>query len=122
MSALMFVQANIRFMVLVFAFCQVMGVMCAVPDLSLADDAPQLAGEMSHAACPMDGTFACPPSLTSSPERQIQISTTADVYAAQIFVSGATTPVTPSARPIGSVGSAHSIVPISIASSSVLRI
>lgn len=120
----MSVQANIRFMVLVFAFCQVMGVMCAVPDLSLADDVPQLAGEMSHAACPMDGTLACPPSLTSSPERQrqIEISTVADVYAPPIFVGGATTPDGPSTRPIWSVSSAYSIVPISIASSSVLRI
>ncbi len=116
------VQATIRLVILVFAFCQVMGFMCPVPDLSLAEDVPQLAGEMSHAACPMDGTLACPPSLTSSPERQIQISTTADVYAAQIFSDGATTPISLSARPIGSVGSAYSIVPISIASSSVLRI
>ena len=122
MSALMFVQANIWFMVLIFAFCQVMGVMCAVPDLSLADDVPHLAGEMSHAACPMDGTFACLPSLTSSPERQIPIGTVSDVVAAQILFSAATTPVTPSAQPISSVSSAYSIVPISIASSSVLRI
>lgn len=119
---MMTVLANIRFMVLAFAFCQVMGVMCLVPDLSLAEEVPQLAGEMSHASCPMDGTLACPPSLTSSPERQIQISTIAGVYAAQIVANDARTPVSHSARPIGSVGSAYSIVPISIASSSVLRI
>jgi hypothetical protein len=118
----MFIHVNRRFMVLVFTFCQVMGIMCAVPDLSLADDMPQLTEEMGHAACPMDGTIMCPPSLTSSPERHIKISVVADVYAPLILVSGATTPVSPSARPIGSVGSAHSIVPISIASSSVLRI
>nr|WP_281721192.1 hypothetical protein [Nitrosomonas nitrosa] len=118
----MFILANIRFMVLGFAFCQVMGVMCPVPDLSLAKDAPQLAEEMSHAACPMDGTFACPPSLTSSPERQLPISSVADIYAAQVVANGATTPVSLSARSIGSVSSAYSIVPISIASSSVLRI
>lgn len=118
----MFVPDNIRFMVLVFAFCQVMGVMCAVPDLSLADDVPQLAGEMSHAACPMDGTIMCPPASTSSLERQIKNSTVADVYAPPILASGATTPVSPSSQPIWSVSNAYSIVPISIASSSVLRI
>jgi len=118
----MFIRVDLRFMVLVFAFCQVMGVMCAVPDLSLANDVPQLAGEMSHAACPMDGTIMCPPASTSSPERQIKISTVADVYAPPIFASGATTPVSPSAQPIWSVNSAYSIVPIAIASSSVLRI
>lgn len=107
---------------LVFAFCQVTGVMCAVPDLSLAQSAPQLTGEISHASCPMDGTLVCPPSLTPSPERQIQSSTVAHVYAAQIFANGATTPVGPPAQPIGSVSSAYSIVPISIAFSSVLRI
>lgn len=119
---MMFVHVNIRFMVLVFASCQVMGVMCAVPDLSLADDMPQLAGEMSHAACPMDGTIMCPPASTSSPERQIKISTVADDYAPPIFVSGATTPDGPSAQPMWSVSSAYSIVPIAIASSLVLRI
>lgn len=118
----MFGHINMRFMVLVFAFCQVMGVMCAVPDLSLADDVPQLGGEMSDAACPMDGAIMCPPASTSSPERQIKISTVADVCAAPIFVSGATTPVSPSAQPIWSVSSAYSLVPISISSSPVLRI
>lgn len=118
----MTVHANIRFMVLAFAFCQVIGVMCAVSDLSLAEDAPQLAGEMSDAACPMDGTIMCPPSATSSPERQIKNITIVDVDATPIVANGATTPISVSARPIGSVGSAHSIVPISIAASSVLRI
>lgn len=119
---MMTVLTNIRLVILVYAFCQVIGVMCAVLDLSVAEDVPQLTEEMGHAACPMDGTNMCPPSLTSSPERQIQISTTADIYAAQIVAHGATTPVSPSARPLGSVSSAYSIVPISIAASSVLRI
>lgn len=118
----MLVHINLRFMVLVFALCQVIGVMCAVPDLSLADDVPQLGGEMSHAACPMDGTIMCPPASTSSPERQIKNSTIADGYAPPILVSDATTPASPSAQPIWSVSSTYSIVPISIASSSVLRI
>jgi hypothetical protein len=109
-------------LVLLFTFCQVMGIMCAVPDLSLADDMPQLTGEMSHAACPMDGTIMCPPASTSSPERQIKNETVADVYAPPILVSGATTPVSPSAQPIWSVSLAYFIVPISTASSSVLRI
>lgn len=118
----MLVQTNLRFMVLVFAFCQVMGVMCAVPDLSLADDVPQLGGEMSHAACPMDGTIMCPPAATSSLERQIKNNTVADGYAPPILASGATTPVSPSAQPMWSVNSTYSIVPIAIASSSVVRI
>lgn len=116
------VQANICFLVLVFALCQVTGAMCAMPGVSVAWEVPQLAEEMSHAGCSMDGALACPPSLTSSHERQVQISTVSDVDAAQIVANGATTPVSSSARPIGSVGTTYSIVLVSIASSSVLRI
>ncbi len=119
---MMTILTNIRLVIVVYAFCQVIGVMCAVPDLSVAEDVPQLTEEMSHASCPMDGTLACPPSLTSSPERQIKISTVADADAAQAVVNCTTTPVSPWAQPIWCVSSAYSIVPISIASSSVLRI
>lgn len=118
----MFIQVNIRFMVLVFAFCQIVGVMCAVPDLLLADDVPQLLGEMSHAVCPMDGTIMCPPSLIASPERQIKNSMVVVVDPVLSLVSRAEVPAGVSLEMIGSVSSAYSIVPISIASSSVFRI
>ncbi len=115
-------QVNMRFMVLVFAFCQVMGAMCAVPDLSLADDMPQMAGELSHAACPMDGTIMCPPSLTASPERQIKTSMVVVVDPVLSLVSRAEVPAAVSLEMIESWSSAYSLVPLSISSSSVLRI
>lgn len=115
-------QVNMRFMVLIFAFCQVMGAMCAVPDLSLADDMPQMAGELSHAACPMDGTIMCPPSITASPERQIKTSMVVVVDPVPSLVSRAEVPAGGSLEMIWSWSSAYSSVPISISSSSVLRI
>lgn len=115
-------RARVISLLLVFALCQVIGTMCAMPDQSLAEGVPHLAEEMSHAACPMNGTIMCPPSLTSSPERQLPISTVTDVDTAQTLVNGATTPASPPAKPMRSVSSAYSIVPISIAASPVLRI
>lgn len=118
----MLVQTNLRFMVLAFAFCQVIGVMCAVPDLSLADDVPQLGGEVSHAACPMDGTIMCPPSLTASPERQLKNSMVVVGDPVLSLVSHAEVLVGVSLEMIESWSSAYSSVPLSISSSSVLRI
>jgi hypothetical protein len=60
-----------------FTLCQVMGTVCPLPDLSLAEGASLLVEE--GMACPMDGTTMCPPSLTSSPERQIKNSRVMDV-------------------------------------------
>ena len=44
--------------------------MCALLDLSVARGAALLMEK--GMACLMDGTTLCPPSLTSSPERQIK--------------------------------------------------
>lgn len=109
-------------LILLFALCQIIGTMCAIPDLSLANDVPQLTDDMSSMACPMDGTIMCPTSLTTSPERQIKNCAVADVNHAPISISSAATPVGFSGLIIGSLSSADSIVPISIASPSVLRI
>jgi hypothetical protein len=117
-------HAKIRFvsLVLFFAFCQVSGTMCAVPDLSLADDVAKLAEDMSHMTCPMDGTIMCPPSANSSPERHLKHPAASDLNQTPVLpVSVATVTVTSISEP-WSWGSASSIVPISIASSSVLRI
>jgi hypothetical protein len=109
--------------VLFFALCQIIGTMCSMPDLPLVTDGEQLAEDMSDMTCLMDGTSMCPPSLTASPERQIKNSAVAaDVGFAPISLIGATTPVGSSDPIIGSLSSADSIVPISIASPSVLRI
>lgn len=118
----MFGQANIRFMVLVFAFCQVMGAMCTAPDLSLATDVEKLAEDLSHMTCLMDGTFMCPPSAVSSPERQLKHAATIDLNQTPVLL-GSVAPVTAvSISGPWSWDSASSVVPISIASSSVLRI
>ena len=109
-------------LVLLFALCQIVGSMCAVQDLSLADDAAQLAEEMSDMACPMDGTIMCPPSAISSPERQLKHAAAIQVDLAPLLSRAATIlPAAPNPTP-WSWSSVLSIVPISIASSSVLRI
>jgi hypothetical protein len=103
-----------------FTLCQVSGTVCALPDLSMAEGAALLVEE--EMACPMDGTTMCPPSLTSSPERQIMNSMASDVDHAPILVSFSTALTIPSAPVPWSWSSVLSIVPISIDSSSVLRI
>lgn len=109
-------------LVLVFAFCQVIGTMCAVPDLSMTNDGAQLAEDMSHMSCPMDGTNMCPPSAISSPERQLKHVVTINVDRAALMPSAATILAAVPIPTLYSWSSVFSIVPLSIASSSVLRI
>ena len=120
------IRAKVRMrlfsLALLFALCQIVGTMCAVPDLSLADDAARLAEEMSHMACPMDGTLMCPQSLTASPERQIKNSMVMEVDPLLSFVSPIEVSAGVSREVLWSWSSAYSIVPLSISSSSVLRI
>lgn len=60
--------ASARFaLVVFFAFCQVAGVMCAVPDLPLSS-AAFVVSEAS-VGCPMGDGLMCPPLLASSPDR-----------------------------------------------------
>jgi len=124
MNGWIIAKARMRSFILVlfFAFCQIIGTMCTVQDLSMANDIAQLTEDMSGMACPMDGTIMCPPSLIASPERQLKNSVVADVNLAPISISSAATPVGFSDLIIGSLSSADSIVPISIASPSVFRI
>lgn len=103
-----------------FAFCQVIGAMCTLPDLSLAADMAMISE--SGMVCPMDGTIMCPPSITSSPERQIKNSMVMDVDHATILLSPDAVLTVPMNTTLWSWSSASSIVPISIGSSSVLRI
>lgn len=109
-------------LVLLFALCQIVGTMCTVPDLSLADDAAQLAEEMNPMACPMDGTIMCPPSAVSSPERQLKHAATIDLdHTPALFSPGAA--MTASLKlSSSSRSSTQEFTPISIASSSILRI
>ena len=103
-----------------FTLCQVIGTVCALPDLSVAAGAALLVEE--GMACPMEGTTMCPASLTSSPERQIKNSMVMDVDHATTLLGSAavlTVQCTPTLSPWSS---ACSMVPISISSSSVLRI
>ncbi|NGZ61363.1 MAG: hypothetical protein CV081_12805, partial [Nitrospira sp. LK265] len=67
----MFSRVPLQFIALVisFTFCQVIGTMCVLPDLSEAEETAILAEETM--TCPMDGTIMCPTSFTASPERQI---------------------------------------------------
>jgi hypothetical protein len=103
-----------------FTLCQVMGMVCPLPDLSVAEGGALLVEE--GMACPMDGHTMCPRSLTSSPERQIKNSMVMDVDHETILLSPAPVLTVPSAWMQWSWSSACFIVPISIGSSSVLRI
>lgn len=108
-------------LVLFFTLCQIIGTMCTVPDLSLANDATQLAEDMSDMACPMDGTTMCLPSAVSSPERQSKHPAPADL--SQVVLLNPVAAFTaPSMLELLSWSSASEFVSISIASSSVLRI
>lgn len=115
-------RVHTRYVALVFffAFCQVIGTMCALPDLPEAEDTAILVEE--GMTCPMDGTIMCPPSVTSSPERQVKHNMVMDVDHAAILLSPAVLLTVPSAPTLWSLISACSIVPISIGCSSVLRI
>ena len=107
-------------LVLVFAFCQIIGTTCALPDFSVAAGAAQFVDE--GMACPLEGTTMCPPSLTSSPERQIKHSMVSGVDHAPVLLSVSTARASRSVPAPWSWSSVLSIVPISIRSSSVLRI
>ena len=118
----MFRRTPARFVLsaVLFVLCQVIGMMCALPNLSEAQETAFIEDRM---ACPMDGTVMCPPSLTSSPERQVtHIQTLSvepptglhDSVLQELLVHGVPSP--------WCRGNALSLVPISISSSSVLRI
>ena len=94
--------------------------MCVIPDVSIAVDIPTLIEE--GMSCPMDGTIMCPPSITSSSERQVK-------HVALVLVDDTAISRGPlamlallSSVMLWTWSSAYSLVPISIASSSVLRI
>lgn len=115
-------QVHVRYIavVLLFTFCQVIGAMCAVSDLSERHETAILIED--RMTCPMDGNVMCPPSLTSSPERQIKNNLVAEVDHALIPDGSPAILAGRSVQTMWSWGSANSIVPISIESSSVLRI
>lgn len=115
-------QMRLISLFLFFALCQIIGIMCVVPDLSLASDRVQLAEDMRHIACPMDGTTMCPLSAISSPERQLKQSVAIDLNQTPVLL-GPVAAATPFITSVPwSWSSASELVPISIASSSVLRI
>ena len=107
-------------LVLVFAFCQVIGAMCMLPDFSVAEEAAILVEEGT--ACPMDGATMCPPSATSSPERHVKNSAVVDADQTSAVPSVLRILINPSAEPQWPWSSDCSLVPLSISSSSVLRI
>jgi hypothetical protein len=115
-------RVNTPYVALVFFFilCQVIGTMCALPDLSVAGDAALLVEE--EKTCSMDGATMCLPSLTSSPERQTKNSMVLDIDHATILLGSAAMLTVPSALLPCTWSSAYSLVPTSIETSSVLRI
>ncbi|MBH0204486.1 MAG: hypothetical protein HP498_01450 [Nitrospira sp.] len=118
----MIAQGHVRYvaLALLFTFCQVIGTMCAVPDLLERHETASLIED--RMACPMDEAIMCPPSLTSSPERHIKQSVALGVDHAAILSGHAVISTVSPAGMRWFRSSVHSIVPISIESSSVLRI
>ena len=107
-------------LVLVFAFCQVIGAMCALPDLSVAEGTTLFVEE--GMVCPMEWTTMCPPSATSSPERQLKNGAATDIDQPSAVPSVPRILTSLSAKHQWSWSSDFSLVPLSIGSSSVLRI
>jgi len=103
-----------------FVLCQVMGAMCTIPDLSMPG--PEAIMAQDGMVCPMDGTIMCPPSAVSSPDRQAKNGSAIDLDHGPIVPIYSATMTTPSVLTQWSWSSAPPIVPISISSSSVLRI
>jgi hypothetical protein len=117
----MILRVNTRYiaLVLVFAFCQVIGAMCTLPDLSVAEGATLFVEE--EMACPMDGTTMCPPSATSSPECQVKNGVTADAdHTSAVPIMRILQNL--SAEPQWVLSSDFFLAPLSISSSSILRI
>jgi len=106
--------------VLVFVFCQVIGTMCVLPDVSIAEQPASLIEDVM--VCPMDGTIMCPPSATSSPERQGKRGSIGDIDHTTLFLTASLDFTTQSIPMLCPRSRALPIVPISISSSSVLRI
>ena len=103
-----------------FTLCQVMGAVCPLPDLSVAEGASLLVEE--GMACPVEGTTMCPPLLTSSPERQIKHTLVSDVDHVTTQPGSPAVLTVQCTATLSSWSSACSMVPISISSSSILRI
>ena len=107
-------------LVIFFVFCHVIGTMCVLPDVSVAQDiAALMEGGVS---CPMDGTIMCPPSITSSSERQVKHIGVAQIDDTPVSLAPLAMFAVFSSLMLWTWSSAYSLVPISIASSSVLRI
>lgn len=107
-------------LVLFFTFCQVIGTMCVLPDLAVAQEAAWLVEDPM--ACPMEGTTMCPPSVTSSPERQMKHSMVVDVTHAAALPTLRTLILTPSVETQWSRSRAFSLVRPLIVDLPVLRI
>ena len=114
------IRIRLAAIALAFVVCQVIGVMCALPEISMAEPGAFLAEE--RMVCPMDGTVMCQPSALSSPERQVKPGAAANVVHGAILLSPSVDLMIPSSPMPCSLGSALSIVPLSIRSSPVLRI
>lgn len=117
----MFSRVSLQFIALVisFTFCQVMMAMCVLPDLSEVEETAILAEE--NMACPMDRTIMCPASLAVSPGRQMKNNTVVSLDPVLSLVGRDEGLAGVSVERAWSQSNAHSIVPLSISSSSVLR-
>lgn len=108
--------------VIIFAICRVAGVMCTLPDLSPIQETMSLVEGRSGMMCLVGDALMCPPAVTSNPERQAKDNVTLDKDHSQNVVTAVPTTHQFWDHKIRSGNDVHFLIPISIASSSVLRI
>lgn len=102
-----------------YMLCFIGRLMCGVPDVPMADGYSLSEGTMF---CAMDGTGLCPPSLPSSAEREVNAEPDRPLLDGTISLALAIPTSLLMAPSPWSRSNVLSIVPISIASSPVLRI
>lgn len=102
-----------------YAVCFIGQVMCGVPDVLMADGHAWSERTMF---CAMDGTGVCPPSLASSPEREVNAEPARSPLDGTISLVVAVPTSLLMAPSLWSRSTVFSIVPVSIAASPILRI
>lgn len=107
-------------LVVLFAFCQIIGFMCIAPNAFEAKDAALSQGESM--TCLMDGAFMCSPIATSSPERKVKHSEAVAIDRGPVVFGLDKIQIMPEVLAQWLWSSDGSIVPIPISSPLVLRI
>lgn len=104
---------------LFFVFCQIAGIMCALPDVAPADEG--VAVSEAGMTCPMDTGMSCSPLITSSADRQIKHSSALNLAHSAVLHEQTTEIAAPSVA-LTSLNRSHPLVLPPSACLEVLRI